>query len=580
MSRSGGSYPRPPDVGESKRPSMSAQSLLFSRTAGWTPSKAKAWAKSHGYRYGKVDVTDQYVRIRQSDPKGFKTKRTVTFGKGIRAVVAREEEGMKSMATTTRESSRRRSPRKAGKRRARRVAAPHKRKRARKAAPVARKRRRRPTKAAPVRARRRRAREETRRSPRRRRRAAPMMMETPRRRPRKAPKRRSAPRRRRRRSSVAREAWRGAPEAHRKAAKKGWRRKKAARRPVRRRRRKAAEVMQEAPKRRRRRRKAQEQVMETSHRRRRSRRPRHRTYEARGGSRGMEVAELALALVAGGFGFVLSDGLDRFLATYDPASTTAKPTDKFTSDGVGTLANALNIAAPPGIMRIGAGVGMMALPAVGAVFVDHPFARSALEGMAVGAGVSLFKTLWNSFLMPLLKPSDTAPASLQKSIIVRLYPSEVAASINLAQKQQAVSSGGGAGALSAPADVGPFAVGGDSPYPDAAEALRAAAGVHGPGGDYPSLQNVWGTGEFQTAAQAMMKKAGLSDGAISSILAGVGASPAPAPSAGVSAYMPGPPPGPGPGPQAAPHQEPECGCIGDPTIGFTAFLGDAEEDAA
>ena len=70
---------------------MDVQSLLFDRDAGWTVSKAKAWAKSHGYKYGKTDVTDQYIRIRQFDPKGFKTKRTITFGRGIRAIVARED---------------------------------------------------------------------------------------------------------------------------------------------------------------------------------------------------------------------------------------------------------------------------------------------------------------------------------------------------------------------------------------------------------------------------------------------------------------------------------------------------------
>ena len=38
---------------------MEVQSLLFSRAEGWTTSKAKQWAKSHGYKHGKVDVTDQ-----------------------------------------------------------------------------------------------------------------------------------------------------------------------------------------------------------------------------------------------------------------------------------------------------------------------------------------------------------------------------------------------------------------------------------------------------------------------------------------------------------------------------------------
>src|SRR5580692_10790152 len=74
-----------------KRSAMQTQSLLFSRAEGWTVEKAKVWAKKHGHKSNKVDVTDQYVRLRQLDPKGFQVKRTVPFGKGIRAVVAREE---------------------------------------------------------------------------------------------------------------------------------------------------------------------------------------------------------------------------------------------------------------------------------------------------------------------------------------------------------------------------------------------------------------------------------------------------------------------------------------------------------
>ena len=62
------------------------QSLLFSRPE-WTPGKAKTWAKGHDFRYGNVDVTDNYVRLRQFDPVPGTQKRTITFGKGIKAVI-------------------------------------------------------------------------------------------------------------------------------------------------------------------------------------------------------------------------------------------------------------------------------------------------------------------------------------------------------------------------------------------------------------------------------------------------------------------------------------------------------------
>ena len=226
-------------------------------------------------------------------------------------------------------------------------------------------------------------------------------------------------------------------------------------------------------------------------------------FEARRGgeSRGQFVAQLALAIVSGGLGYVLADGLDRFLATYDPSSTAAKPTDKFTSDGAGTLANTLNIAQSPDLLRIGAGLGVTLLPAVASVFVENPFIRSSLEGVAIGAGVSLFKTFWNNVVMgSWLKPSTTDTTSLQKSFIARLYPAEVAAAINLSQKQTSAS-GVAFGALSQPppgyqqqyaqqpaappqqagvgqpADVGPFALAAESPYASSAESLRRQAGV-------------------------------------------------------------------------------------------------------
>lgn len=76
---------------ERRRPSMAVQSLLFRRDEGWTAARAKQWAQSHGYRSGDVDVTDQYVHLRQFDPANTTVKRTITLGRGIRAVVAREE---------------------------------------------------------------------------------------------------------------------------------------------------------------------------------------------------------------------------------------------------------------------------------------------------------------------------------------------------------------------------------------------------------------------------------------------------------------------------------------------------------
>lgn len=255
---------------------------------------------------------------------------------------------------------------------------------------------------------------------------------------------------------------------------------------------------------------------------------------------------MVLTLVSAGVGFVLADGVDRFLATYNPTAA-EKPKDKFTSDGAGTLANTLNVSAMPNWKRLAAGVGVAAVPTVGAVLVKNRMLKASFEGMALGAGISAFKTFWNTVVMgKLLKPKDTSTASLQKSYIARLYPAEVAASINMENK---LTNAGGTsfGALSKAGDVGPFAgVSGDSAYPDAGQALRRDTGIQD---QYPSVQNTWGTGEYPTAAQAM----------------------------GVNAWEPGPPPGPGPGPQPSGA---DCGCAGSPTTRFHAFLGDPEDKAA
>lgn len=287
-----------------------------------------------------------------------------------------------------------------------------------------------------------------------------------------------------------------------------------------------------------------------------------RAYAGSGGRMG--VAELATAAIFGGVGFVIADGLDRFLATYNPSSTTAPPTNKFTSTGTGTLGNSLNVASRPNMYRLGAGGATVVVPIIGAMATKrHPMVRSAFEGMAVGAAIKFFSTLWSNVVMPLFTPKDTSVGSLQKSVIARLYPAEVAAHLNLQANQTNMASAG-SGALSGPPqlDVGPFAVGvaGDSPYPNVEQALRSSAGVS----EYPTVQNTWGTGgpggDYPTAAQAMARKTGI-----------VGAT-APA----SSGWQPGPPSEAGPGPKAAPHTDPACGCIGDdPTIGFAGLLGDA-----
>ena len=263
----------------------------------------------------------------------------------------------------------------------------------------------------------------------------------------------------------------------------------------------------------------------------------------------MGVGEMVLATASAGVGFLLADGIDRFLATYNPSSTDAPPKDKFTSSGTGTLANTLNVASMPDWKRLVAGGVLIAAPAGGAMLTDG-YARSALEGMAVGAGVNFLKTIWSNVLMPMLIGKDTSAPALQKSYIARLYPAETAAHINKASSQPAP------GALSGAQDVGPFALSGDSPYPTADQALRAGVSGDSP---YPTAEQALRTGvhgdsPYPTASQALRDRAG------------------------VSAWEPTGMSTPGPGPQDHGAECDQCG-VGDPTIGFASFLGTPEEDA-
>jgi len=425
----------------------------------------------------------------------------------------------------------------------------------------------------------------------------------------------SKKRRAKRRPARASEAWKGDSAGHAKAARKGHKRSKArkARKAGRRRSKKTRETMYAAaPKRRRhaKRRTREPMVMEAKRSRRRS----HRNSEAKRSGRGnaMGPAEFGIAIVSAGLGFVLADGLDRMLATYDPTAKD-KPTDKFTSDGAGTLANTLNVAAAPSWQRVVASIAVTAAPAVGSMYIKNPMLKSSAEGLAIGAGVSLFKTLWNNVLMPMLVGKDTSVPALQKSYVARLYPAEVAARINSRKINDAGTAvtplmnvaSTGSGALSAPpeqqmyypptagvgeqmyyppaagvgapADVGPFALAGSSDYPSAAEALRNAAGVgaSASGGPLPTVQGSWGTagsasgGLLPTVAQAMGTGGSAAGGILPTAAQAMGMG---------AAYMPGPPPGPGPGPNIERGSDPAaCGCIGDDNQ-FLGFVGDEAAD--
>ena len=442
---------------------MQTQSLLFDRSAGWTVEKAKEWAKQHGHKISKVDVTDRYIRLRQLDPKKFTVKRTVPFGKGIRAVVAREE-NMASKKKTTRRPAKRSASKKP-------PSPAQKAARARFAARFGGKK----------------VASKTRRPKHKRVREAPKMVAA-KRRPRRvretsvvaeakrSKKRKSAGRRKshkakprsyvmakaKRRTHKSRHrkvrAWFGDSAGHSKAAKKGWLGRKGHKKSA-----KPGKATKRASEARRRPKHRVRETMTVQARRRPKHRrvrevsrvaeARRRTYKRRTvrapnfGNLARTALQMGLELGSGVAGYLVADGVDRFLATYDPAAA-QKPNNKFTSDGTGTLANALNVASAPDLFRYGSLVALTALPLGGSLFVKHPALRSSARGVGLGAGIKLISTLWSNVLMPLLVGKDTSVPALQKSWVARLYPAEVSAALNMKSGTPAVSSGGKAGTLS------------------------------------------------------------------------------------------------------------------------------------
>jgi hypothetical protein len=45
------------------------QSVILSREYFGSPREAREWIQGHGYRYSPPDITPQYYRFRQIDPK-------------------------------------------------------------------------------------------------------------------------------------------------------------------------------------------------------------------------------------------------------------------------------------------------------------------------------------------------------------------------------------------------------------------------------------------------------------------------------------------------------------------------------
>lgn len=77
---------------------LEVQSLIF--PGSWSTSRAIAWARAHGFRGDKTDVTGQSVRLRQRPPRSFTrgSFRTISLSRieNVRAVVGCPKRGHES----------------------------------------------------------------------------------------------------------------------------------------------------------------------------------------------------------------------------------------------------------------------------------------------------------------------------------------------------------------------------------------------------------------------------------------------------------------------------------------------------
>jgi hypothetical protein len=145
-------------------------------------------------------------------------------------------------------------------------------------------------------------------------------------------------------------------------------------------------------------------------------------------------------VISGGLGFAIADFADRFLATYDPAATGPAPTDRFTG-GNGTMANTLNIAAPPSGVRLIVGIAIPAAFGLGAYMVKNSLGRAALQGACLGAAIKLFSVLWNTYVMgKLLMPAAGTDYTKTSTLGARVFPAEITAAQNMANNPATTSS--------------------------------------------------------------------------------------------------------------------------------------------
>jgi hypothetical protein len=122
---------------------------------------------------------------------------------------------------------------------------------------------------------------------------------------------------------------------------------------------------------------------------------------------GMEVASATLAATAG---FLLSDLVDRFIATTALATSVG-------GQGVESGVNMRLVNAPPGMWRILAGLGMSLGPfALTPLAKNSPMVRATLQGAGLGAGVRFLVQMVKTFAIAKMTTNATVGRLYQDTL--------------------------------------------------------------------------------------------------------------------------------------------------------------------
>ena len=111
--------------------------------------------------------------------------------------------------------------------------------------------------------------------------------------------------------------------------------------------------------------------------------------------------ELVLVGITGIVGYGLADFVGRYLST---APVTAGMPANSLPPGQ-SIPNDQATMAFPSWSSMGAQFGIAAVPMIASAFVDSPWGRAALQGMGLGAGFSLFGSLFKGFMANMLSNS-------------------------------------------------------------------------------------------------------------------------------------------------------------------------------